>query len=344
LSGTNTYTGGTNVNGPVGSTLKAGNNAALGASTNNLSIAAGNNFDINNFTVNVGGLSGTGNVTNTGGGGSITAGNGNASSTFDGVITQASSANPLTLGKVGTGTLTLNGNNSYTGSTVVFGGTLLVNGNQSSATGGVLIAGGAKLGGNGTVGGDVTIDAGQLSPGNSPGILTLTKDVKFQNGASFQVEIQGTVAGSGYDQLLLNSGTSNYVITGNSTLVGTRLGGFNVPNFTAFEIIKNPNGPLGSGTFAGLPDGSFFDFDGQQMQIRYNVPNNYFLSPTGGGITWAGDDGFGNYGADNGGSIVIAAVPEPTTWAMILITVGLGGYVGYRRYRLNQLQSDWVVE
>ncbi|HAR67213.1 MAG TPA: autotransporter domain-containing protein, partial [Lentisphaeria bacterium] len=62
-------------------------------------------------------------------------------------------------------TLTLSGNNNYSGTTSVDDGTLLVNG-TSSGGGSVNVASGATLGGTGTIGGTVTVASGGIfSPG-----------------------------------------------------------------------------------------------------------------------------------------------------------------------------------
>ena len=69
---------------------------------------------------------------------------------------------------------TLEGDNSYTGTTTVSGGTLIINGDQSAATGAVAVNGTATLGGSGTLGGAVTVAAtANLAPGASVGTLSI---------------------------------------------------------------------------------------------------------------------------------------------------------------------------
>lgn len=62
--------------------------------------------------------------------------------------------------KVGAGTLTLSGANTYSGPTTVNTGVLLISGNSSGATNAVTVATNATLGGVGTIGGAVTFSAG----------------------------------------------------------------------------------------------------------------------------------------------------------------------------------------
>jgi autotransporter-associated beta strand protein len=114
--------------------------------------------------------------------------------------------------KFGDGTLTLAGANTYTGATAVGAGTLLINGNQSSATGTVSVSNsGSTLGGVGTIGGAVTVYSGaSLAPGTGGhlnGFLSVPS-VTLASGAYFKVDLNGWFAGTGYDGLIVRSGTA----------------------------------------------------------------------------------------------------------------------------------------
>lgn len=90
--------------------------------------------------------------------------------------------------KRGQGTLVLEGDHAYTGETRVSGGLLAVDGSivASSHT---RVADGAVLGGNGRVG-DLTIESGgALSPGRSIGTLNVEGDLRFEQGAIYQAEV-----------------------------------------------------------------------------------------------------------------------------------------------------------
>ena len=102
----------------------------------------------------------------------------NTNSTFNGTIADGGNAlRTVSINKVGAGTWTLTGSNSYSGTTTVSDGALLVNGNQSAATNLVTVAAGGALGGLGTIGGPTTVD-GVLAPGsNSIGRLTFVSDL-----------------------------------------------------------------------------------------------------------------------------------------------------------------------
>lgn len=175
LSGANSYTGLTTVS--AGTLALSGNNAAA---SGGVTLAAGQ-LNINHANaLGSGALTiGGGTIDNTSGGAIVNAGNnsqawnGNfafaGSNSLDlgtGAVTIAAdrtvtvSANNLTVGgvigggafalyKAGSGTLTLTGNNTYSGWTQVTGGTLKIGSNGALGTKGVIIGAGATLDLNG---------------------------------------------------------------------------------------------------------------------------------------------------------------------------------------------------
>src|SRR5271157_5752833 len=116
LSGTNTYSGVTTVN---AGTLQAASTTALSAASD---FTVTSTLNLGGFSNAIGSLAGTGTVTNTGAAATLTAGGDNATTTFGGVLQNGTGAVALT--KVGTGTLTLTGINTYSGATTVTAGTL----------------------------------------------------------------------------------------------------------------------------------------------------------------------------------------------------------------------------
>ncbi len=105
---------------------------------------------------------------------------------------QDGSAHVIALQKIGSATLTLTGNNTYSAGTVVNGGTLLANNTTGSATGSgvVNVSAFATLGGNGTIGGTVSVAAyGILAPGNNLGTLTLSNDLSMDDAGTLQFEV-----------------------------------------------------------------------------------------------------------------------------------------------------------
>ena len=128
------------------------------------------------------------------------------------------------LNKFGSGILVLGGNNTYTGATRVRGGVLALTGSMTSDvtvdTGAEFIAGGAvagnianagRLSGAGAVTGNV-VNSGTWAPGNSIGTQTVTGNVTFNPGSSFEVEVNGTGAGdrvTATGTAAINGGTVN---------------------------------------------------------------------------------------------------------------------------------------
>ncbi len=141
----NAYSGGTNV---VAGTLRLGaanlipDGAALpGAVT----VSAGATFNLNGFNETINGLAGAGLVDNASASAvTLVEGNTNATSTFSGIISN-SGGGALSLTKVGTGTLTLTGANTYTGVTTVSAGGVTLNFTAAGAPLGNIISSSSAL-------------------------------------------------------------------------------------------------------------------------------------------------------------------------------------------------------
>ncbi|MDH6168342.1 fibronectin-binding autotransporter adhesin [Variovorax boronicumulans] len=170
--------------------------------------AAGGVVDVSGSTaktgVALGSLSGAGGVVL--GATRLTLGGLGASDTISGTVSdkgsvfgQPGSGTGGSIVKVGAGTLTLNGANSYTGGTTVAAGTLSVNnaGGSATGTGAVQVQGGATLAGNGSIAGAVGIaKGGVLSAGNG-GVGTLTLgSLSLADGAVLNYDLgQANTAG-----------------------------------------------------------------------------------------------------------------------------------------------------
>ncbi|WP_297809321.1 autotransporter domain-containing protein [uncultured Methylophaga sp.] len=129
---------------------------------------------------------------------------GSDSAIFSGSLAESATAVDVT--KSGSGTLTLTGNNSYTGTTTVNSGLLAVNGTLVGAT---TVNTGGSLGGSGTLG-DITLNGGTLAPGNSIGTMTVSGNVDFSSGV-YEVEVA-------------DAGNSDRIVaSGNADLSGARV-------------------------------------------------------------------------------------------------------------------------
>ncbi len=144
--------------------------------------------------------------------------------TINDVVTGASSS----LGKSGSGTLILGGNNTYAGGTTVSTGTLLATnaaGTSATGTGSVTVNSGAILGGTGTIaptGANITtiLSGGKLDPhiGAVPSQLTVNNGLTFNSGAFLDFLLNSnTTATNGpatFDNVSgLKAGVANGILT-----------------------------------------------------------------------------------------------------------------------------------
>ena len=140
----------------------------------------------------VGSIEGNGNVFL--GVNNLIVGSNNTSTTFSGVIQDGGGNGGVggSVTKIGTGTLTLSGANTYTGNTNINGGVLQVDGSIMSNTS---VDHGGTLAGTGTVTGNVTNNrSGMVSPGDAPGTLTVNNYTQM-SGSTLLIDIAGPSTG-----------------------------------------------------------------------------------------------------------------------------------------------------
>ena len=262
------------------------------ANATNLAVGGGT-FNIGTFSDTVGGVQLTsGSIT---GNGTLT-----STSTFD-VQSGSVSANlagSVGLTKSGNGTQTLSGANTYTGTTTVTAGTLLVNGSTSSSSA-VNVSSGATLGGSGTVAGVVTVTGGTISPGNSPGILTVGS-LSLDSSSTTHFEINGiATAGTDYDRVVVNT-ASGLTLNGAFTIAfgnGTALA--NTTNINLFQYTG-----LHTGDFTSLVSTGFYTSAGWTHvgeAFTFNTgPQLLTFSEITGNLT---------------------VVPEPATWGLLVFSL-----------------------
>jgi len=270
LTGNNTFTGPTRV---AAGQLTVGGSLALQNSTLDLATGDAGTASFSQSST-VGGLQGSRNLSL--GSTTLSVGNNSSSTTYSGVI-----SGPGSLTKIGSGQLTLSGNNTFTGLTTVSTGTLAIGeggtsgsiaGNVSTAAnatiafnrsdavsysgtisgGGGLVKQGASqltLTGNNTFTGLTTVSAGTLAVGSGGASGSIAGNVSTAANAAIAfnrsdaVSYSGTISGGGG---LVKEGAGTLTLSGtNSYSGGTRLSGG--------TVVATNNSSLGAGsvTLAG---------------------------------------------------------------------------------------------
>lgn len=183
------------------------------------------------------------------------------------------------LHKIGNGTLSLTGANTYSGGTVVSQGTLVVSGNSSVGSGTLQVGAGAVLAGTGTIAGNTVVD-GVVSPGTSIGQLTITSassnpTLTLGNSAVAHMEIGSLVS---FDRVLADG-----PIAFDGTLEVAFLNGYLPALGNSFQLFAG--GAPGTGGFDAV----------------------LFATP-----------GYAGNFDPTSGTLVVTAVPEATTSLLVL--------------------------
>jgi autotransporter-associated beta strand protein len=300
LSGINAFTGPTTVS---GGTLRVGTRNALPRSSD-VTVQGGSTLDIGTYTTWAGTVTladgtiiGTTGVL-TGVGYEVRKGT---------VSARLGGAGALT--KTTADTVTLAAPNTFTGATTVAAGTLKLAAGATLAStaldvqpgatldlrdlvGGLTLGAGKSLKGGGRVLGDLVV-GGTLSPGESPGILSV-EDITFAAGSILNMELGGTVRGGGYDAL---ASGGDVVLQNGSTLSVSLISNFVPEMGDEFDILD------------------FSSLSGQFTTIN--------LPALAGGLSWRTDDLY----LDG----TIGVTPEPATLA--LLGLGIVGVLCRRRVR-----------
>ncbi|MFC7399274.1 autotransporter-associated beta strand repeat-containing protein, partial [Chelatococcus sp. GCM10030263] len=184
----------------------------------------------------------------------------------------------------------------FTGATAVSGGTLLVDNTLGDATSTVGVATGGTLGGVGTVGGNVTVANGAISPGDlgaTPQTLTINGSLALSGASALNYNFgeAGIVGGMLNDHL---------VVGGGLTLDGT------------INVTQSAGGTFGPGVYRVISyNGAFTDNGlaidtmpaGSSVTVQSSIANQVNLVNAA-GLTlnfWDGDAGPKNNNAINGG-------------------------------------------
>ena len=287
LTGTNTYSGGTDVQSGTLQIGSGGTSGSLGGGTVAISSGATLKFDRSDtFTVanTITGAAGstlvqagsgntilTGTNTYSGGtdvqSGTLQIGSGGTSGSLGGGTVSVSSGATLkfdrsnaftvtnaitgaagsTLVQAGSGNTILTGASSFNGTANVNAGVLSVNGSLAGTTN---VNNGGTLGGSGSVGNVNVLAGGTLAPGNSIGTLTVNGNLSFAAGATYRVE---TDAAGHADKTVVNGDLS---LAGN---LSVQAGSGNYARNTSYTIL----------TYSGVQTGAF---DGLSSNLAFLTP------------------------------------------------------------------------
>lgn len=159
--------------------------------------------------------------------------------------------------KVGAGTLTLTGANTFLGGVTLSEGAFVVEGSVASA----LIAGsGTEVSGTGTIGAATFVWGAGLAPGNGVGSLS-TGDLHLETGSTLWIEFADWQQ---YDQVEVNG-----TVTLGGDLDLSLLEGFVSPVGHEIVFIDNDGVDEIVGTFAGFAEGATFLVDDTYFTISY---------------------------------------------------------------------------
>ena len=266
--------GGTN--GGAGGIIELNDNSAPDSGTGRIEVFGNGTFDITAHLntsegVRIGSLEGDGLVFI--GRKSFSVGNNSLDTTFSGVIEDNGVDAPGTLRKIGDGTLTLAGVNSYNGGTFVKAGTLRVTTASGSGTGtGPVSVDAGTLGGSGIIAGVVTVGTGGgsgafLAPGigtNKQVTLTVQSALTFNSDATYTYTFRASPNRVRTDLVIANGVTIN-----GGTIAISSSSQNRIKRGTVLTVISNTSANAISGTFSNLPDGGIVNVNGNELQASY---------------------------------------------------------------------------
>jgi len=250
---------------------------------------------------------------------------------------------PFALTKLGSGTLTLTGSNTYSNGTTISAGIVLANSadtvNGSAGSGLVTVASGAALGGVGQIRGSVTVSgtitAGNATTSGAPGTLTInnsTATTTLAGNGTYDVKIDNATgtAGTNWDELVLSglsitsSSNSPFTIAFYGLTAANSAGA--VPNFN-----KNSGGNWTVASISGISAATLnTDIAAGDFALNTaNFTNNNSLTTSGHFLLDA-------ITAGSDADLQIEYVPTPEPDVCLLFISAAGPMLLVRRRRLHR--------
>ena len=237
-----------------------------------------------------------------------------------------------TVNQLGSGTTILSASNTYTGTTTVAAGKLAVDGSIAGST--VTVNSGGTLAGSGSVGGLIVTTGGTISPGSSPGNLTVANNMLWNGGGNYNWQVLGTTdtpgdaAGTTWDLITVTGALDLRALTTSSK--------FNINLWSLSSALPDTNGniadfnPTTSYEWLAVSASNITGFNAAHFAVNVGAANGTggFSNPLGAGYVFGVRQDGGNLYVTYGSA---APIPEPGTWAAMAIFAGGAAYAGWRR-------------
>ena len=322
LSGNNTYSGLTSID--TGTLLISSANAIPTGATAELELVNNGTLDLNGNSVTFKSITGaSGAVVTNFGTSTLTLGASDTTSTLSAAIGDGS-AN-LSLIKTGTGSLTLASTFNSEGTATINAGKVILT--NQGFLGGMVVNAGATVAGSESLGLNLTVTGATID-------LVGTGTAVPQSMGAANITISGSTSTT-LMQIASDTSASSLNSSGNLVYNGNLVLRYDATTVSAVGTTWNLF------TFSNIPTGNFAnisvaagagEFSGVSFTYDATRGNWYSTNPTG---SFSPSDHYLVF-TPSAGSLVI--VPEPSTWAMTLASVGFAGWMARRKKLASKKQ------